>query len=57
MKDLVVLNGNKVPTTTSLKVAEIFGKRHKDVMDAIKIIIHTLKSNKIDGPNFRPITL
>lgn len=35
-KDLVILNGKGIPTTTSLKVAEVFGKNHKDVLRRIK---------------------
>lgn len=35
MTDLVFLKG-KTPLTTSLKVAEVFGKRHNDVLRAIE---------------------
>jgi len=50
MKDLVILKDKKA-TTTTLKVAEFFGKRHKDILEII---------NKLDlpeefrEPNFRP---
>jgi len=53
--ELVVLNTEDVPVTTSLKVAERFGKRHGHVVDSIRLIIHTLKKNKIDPPNFRSV--
>ena len=33
---LVILNINEVPVTTSLKVAEAFGKNHFDVMKAVR---------------------
>jgi len=39
LTDLVVLNDSNVPTTTSLKVAEHFGKQHKDVRKKINILI------------------
>jgi Rha family phage regulatory protein len=39
LTDLVVLNDNNVPTTTSLKVAEHFGKDHADVMKRIRTYI------------------
>lgn len=35
MNDLVYLN-DRTPTTTSLKIAEVFGKRHCDVLRSIK---------------------
>ena len=53
--ELVTLNDNDVPTTTSLKVAEAFGKRHDHVMDTMKLIVHTLKSNNLNAPNFRAV--
>lgn len=34
--ELVTLNDNNVPTTTSLKVAEAFGKRHDNVVRKIE---------------------
>ena len=37
-KDLVTINGMGVPTTTSLKVAEVFGKQHKDVLKKIQAL-------------------
>ncbi|WP_320043507.1 phage regulatory protein/antirepressor Ant [uncultured Desulfobacter sp.] len=36
MDELVVLNDNNVPTTTSLKVADVTGKRHADVIRKIE---------------------
>lgn len=39
MKDLVVLNKDQTPVTTSIKVAEKFGKLHHHVMRAIKGLI------------------
>jgi Rha family phage regulatory protein len=51
LTDLVVLNDNNVPTTTSLKVAEHFGKQHKNVLRAIDTLI--------DGGvlNFEPVEI
>ena len=37
-KDLVVINGKGVPTTTSLKVAEVFGKQHKDLLKKLQAL-------------------
>ncbi len=53
---LVILNDQNTPTTTSLIVAEAFGKEHKHVMDTIRAIVNTLELNKIDGSNFRLIS-
>lgn len=36
--DLVTINENRQPVTTSLKIAEVFGKRHRDVLRAIKLL-------------------
>jgi len=38
MKDLVVINKDNQLTTTSRKVAEVFGKQHDDVLKSIKKI-------------------
>ena len=38
MKNLVILN-NDTPVTTSLKVAEVFGKNHRHVLDSIRDVI------------------
>lgn len=35
MNELITIEGNK-PVTTSLKVAEVFGKKHKNVIQAIE---------------------
>lgn len=34
--EIVTVNQNNKPVTTSLKVAEVFGKRHKNIMQAIR---------------------
>lgn len=56
IKDLVILNDDDVPTTTSLLVAESFGKEHFHVMDAIRSLVNVLESNKLDASNFRLVT-
>ena len=45
MNDLVILQ-NETPITTSLKVAEVFGKRHDNVMQAIEKAKNTLLNFK-----------
>lgn len=50
--DLVVLTNDQV-LTTSLKVAEYFGKQHKNVMQAVERCIDNLI--KINGLNFQPV--
>ena len=57
MNELVVLNDNNVPTTSSLKVAENFGKRHDNVLRDIEVIINTLEANEIDALNFEEISV
>ena len=47
--NLVTLN-NDTPVTTSLKIAEVFGKRHGDVIRAIENAIKT-----INGLDFKPV--
>lgn len=47
--DLVVLTDDQV-LTTSLKVAEYFGKQHKNVMQAVEKCIDNL--SKVNGLNF-----
>lgn len=42
--DLVEIN-NGVPTTTSLAIAQKFGKRHERVLDAIKKLVHQLPTD------------
>lgn len=41
------------PATTSLRVSEVFGRRHKHVLDAIKALDC---SEEFRQPNFRPAT-
>ena len=36
MENLIQVNSNNTPITTSLKIANVFNKRHPDVMRAIK---------------------
>ena len=48
-----VLLPQKVPVTTSLKVADRFGKRHDHVVESIRNIQKTMKSQKISLPDFR----
>ena len=54
MNDLVITNEAKVPVTTSLKVAECFGKEHKNVLRDITVITNTLESQGISQLNFEP---
>ncbi len=55
MNTLVTLNDNNEPVTTSLKVAESFGKAHKHVLESIRSVIKTLEDQDIEaGSNFRP---
>lgn len=53
--ELVVLNQEEVPVTTSRKVAEYFGKQHKNVLQNIKTITETLTEQGLDTElNFQP---
>lgn len=53
--DLVTINENRQPVTTSLKIAEVFGKKHKNVMQAINNIIGDLRNLEDGGRlNFQP---
>lgn len=53
--DLVTINKNRQPVTTSLKIAEVFGKKHKNVMQAINNIIGDLRNLEDGGRlNFQP---
>jgi Rha family phage regulatory protein len=45
------------PTTTSLIVAETFGKQHKNVLQSIDNIITTLKSIGSQGLSFQPLEI
>lgn len=49
--DLVILQDDQV-FTTSLKVAKVFGKQHKHVIEAIDNAVKTLQ--EVSGPDFRP---
>lgn len=54
MNDLVFLEGNQA-LTTSLKVAEVFERRHADVMRALKDIIHSAQNcAEFDNQLFTP---
>lgn len=48
--DLVVLRNNQV-LTTSVKVAEVFGKSHKDVLEKIRLLSAENSANQIQGFN------
>ena len=51
-KDLVSLNSNDEPVTTSLKVAKHFGKQHKDVLEKIRNLSAEISADlQIDGYN------
>lgn len=53
--DLVTINENRQPVTTSLKIAEVFGKKHKNVMQAINNIVGDLRNLEDGGRlNFQP---
>lgn len=56
MENIVYLNTNKTPITNSLKVAEAFGKEHRNVMDKIRTIQKTLESFNISLLNFKQST-
>lgn len=45
MKDLVVLKGQKA-VTTSLRVADVFRKRHDNVLEAIRGLLKNKGTNK-----------
>lgn len=49
--ELVVLNDKKEPTTTSIMVADHFGKQHKNVMQSIRNITEPLEDS--NGLNFQ----
>ncbi len=56
MKDLVQIQESKV-TTTSLKVAEVFGKEHKNVLRDIDNLINSLSNiEQKDELKFEPIS-
>lgn len=44
MNELVIMH-NKQAVTTSLRVAEVFGKDHKNVMQAIKAKIQSAENS------------
>lgn len=44
MLDLVTINDNHQPVTTSAKIAEVFGKEHRNVIRAINNIIGDLRN-------------
>ena len=54
MTDIVFRNDSGVAVTTSVKVAEVFGKNHKNVMQAIdKLIASAEKSADVDNQEIR----
>lgn len=56
MKDIVTLTNN-VPMTTSLKVAEVFGKEPKNILRAIDAIQDTLKFLGRHELSFEPVEI
>lgn len=52
LPDNAVFLKNDHPVTTSLKVAEVFGRKHKNVIRAIEKII---TPNEFSGLNFEPV--
>lgn len=52
-ENMVTLQGNQV-MTTSLKVAEYFGKRHKDVLKKIRNTINDCDNQEYTQRNFAP---
>lgn len=52
-ENMVTLQGNQV-MTTSLKVAEYFGKRHKDVLKKIRNTISDCDDSEYTQRNFAP---
>lgn len=48
--DLVILENGQA-LTTSLKVAEVFGKSHKDVLEKIRLLSAENSANQIEGFN------
>ena len=55
MLDLVTINENHQAVTTSVKIAEVFGKEHKSVIRAINNIIGDLRNLEDGGQhNFAP---
>ena len=46
MEKLVIYNENRQPVTTSLLVAQKFGKRHADVLRAIKDLLKQMPENE-----------
>lgn len=53
--DLVTINENRQPVTTSVKIAEVFGREHKNVIRAINNIIGDLRNLEDSGRhNFAP---
>lgn len=53
--DLVTVNENRQPVTTSVKIAEVFGREHKNVIRAINNIIGDLRNLEDSGRhNFAP---
>lgn len=54
MKDLVTIQ-NRQAITTSLKVAEVFEKKHKDVLEKIRFLAAEISATKLDdgySPSF-----
>lgn len=55
--DLVTVNENHQPVTTSVKIAEVFGKEHRNVIRAINNIIGDLRNLEDSGQlNFQPMS-
>ena len=47
MKDLVFRGQNDQVVTTSLKVAEVFGKEHKHVLDAVRRLMRSAENSAV----------
>lgn len=56
MKDIITVTNN-VPMTTSLKVAEVFEKENKNVLQSIDMIRATLKTLELPELNFQPVEI
>lgn len=52
MKNIITINS--IPMTTSMKVAEVFGKAHKNVLQSIETIQGTVKTLGRSPLNFQP---
>ncbi|MCP3923348.1 MAG: Rha family transcriptional regulator [Desulfobacterales bacterium] len=51
-KDLIILDDNEKPVTTSKIISEVFGKKHKNVLQSIETLDC---SEEFNGLNFQPV--